>query len=233
MIAVIAAREIRDHLRSFRYQALCGLLLLLMPLGAWTSARRYHDRLDVASALMKEREKAVAGDQRIGAWGWRTNTIDEGLRVIRRRPGRGGRGPRGPTRFSRATSRAVARHVPPPLQRHPHNVSATPSERKAEIAAFHRLAAVEAAGWTLRRADGRTYRVGWTGVAGGASVALSQCSAIFPSRILYVSNDQASYILPGVSGSDTERLNMKVTKSPSAVTRSGIRGGPAGPRPWP
>ncbi len=84
MIAIVAAREIRDHLRSFRYQALFGLLLLLMPLGAWTSARRYHDRLDVASALMKEREKAAAGDQRIGAWGWRTNSLDEGLRVIRR-----------------------------------------------------------------------------------------------------------------------------------------------------
>jgi ABC-type transport system involved in multi-copper enzyme maturation permease subunit len=84
MIAIVAAREIRDHLRSFRYQALCGLLLLLMPLGAWTSARRYHDRLGVASALMKEREKAAAGDPRIGAWGWRTNSIDEGLRVIRR-----------------------------------------------------------------------------------------------------------------------------------------------------
>ena len=84
MIAIVAAREIRDHLRSFRYLALCGLLLLLLPLGAWTSARRYHDRLDVASALMKEREKAVAADQRLGAWGWRTNTIDEGLRVIRR-----------------------------------------------------------------------------------------------------------------------------------------------------
>ena len=84
MIGIVAAREIRDHLRSFRYLALCALLLLLMPLGAWTSARRYHDRLDVASALMQEREKAVAGDQRIGAWGWRTNTVDEGLRVIRR-----------------------------------------------------------------------------------------------------------------------------------------------------
>ena len=84
MIAIVAAREIRDHLRSFRYLALCGLLLLLMPLGAWTSARRYHDRLDVASALMKERERAVAGDQRLGAWGWRTSSLDEGLRVIRR-----------------------------------------------------------------------------------------------------------------------------------------------------
>jgi ABC-type transport system involved in multi-copper enzyme maturation permease subunit len=82
MIWLIARREIADHLRSVRFVALCLLVLVLMPLGAYVNTESYESRQAYHEVLRDAQAERLDSGRRPVA-GFRARPNDPGLRALR------------------------------------------------------------------------------------------------------------------------------------------------------
>ena len=82
LVGLVVRREMADHLRSFRFLALCSLMLVLMPLGAFIDVRDFERRTAWADALREDARKHLEQSERPD-WGFETFRPDPALRAIR------------------------------------------------------------------------------------------------------------------------------------------------------
>ena len=82
LVGLVVRREMADHLRSFRFLALCSLMLVLMPLGAFINVRDFERRSGWSAALREDARKHLEGSERPD-WGFETFRPDPALRAIR------------------------------------------------------------------------------------------------------------------------------------------------------
>ena len=82
LVGLVVRREMADHLRSFRFLALCSLMLVLMPLGAFIDVRDFERRSAWADALREDARKHLESSERPD-WSFDTYRPDPALRAIR------------------------------------------------------------------------------------------------------------------------------------------------------
>lgn len=87
MIAHIAMREVKDHVRTLRYLTLSLLSVLLMTLGTYLNAKSYLTRVDAHSTMMRDQERALSqgapGAIRFHGYGWAPKETEPALRALR------------------------------------------------------------------------------------------------------------------------------------------------------
>ena len=87
MIGHIALREVKDHVRTFRYLTLSLLAVFLMALGTYLNAKSYLTRVDAHSTMLREQERALSenasGANRLHGYGWAPKEMDVALRALR------------------------------------------------------------------------------------------------------------------------------------------------------